>query len=118
MAQYNIGSLPVCLPNGRLRGLITDRDIVTRCVAAEEDAGRMTVREIMTRSVTCVSASDTSQAAARLMARKQIRRLPVTEDDGTVKGMLSLADLARAAKCESDAANALREISGNVPAVS
>jgi CBS domain-containing protein len=117
MTQYNIGSLPVCSPDGKLRGLITDRDIVTRCVAAEEDASKLTVREIMTRSVTCISADDDPRSAAKLMSQKQIRRLPVTENDGTVKGMLSLADLARSAKCEMEAAEALREISENTAVI-
>ena len=51
MARHNIGSLPVCDGEGRLRGVVTDRDIVTRCIAAEGDPSDTAVREIMTREL-------------------------------------------------------------------
>ena len=51
LARYNVGALPVCTSEGRLKGMVTDRDIVLRCVAAEEDPERTRVSEIMTRRV-------------------------------------------------------------------
>ena len=49
MSRYNIGALPVCGSDGHLRGIVTDRDVVTRCIAAEEDPAQTPVRDIMTR---------------------------------------------------------------------
>ena len=77
LSRGNVGSLPVCAADGRLRGMVTDRDIVLRSVAANEDAGQQTVREIMTRRLVTVSPEDPLNLAAGLMAREQVRRLPV-----------------------------------------
>ncbi len=113
LSRYNIGALPVCGKEGRLRGMITDRDIVLRCVASEDDPNSTKVSEIMTRRVISVSADETVQRASELMAREQIRRLPV-EEDGKLIGMLSLGDLAKGQNCSMEAATALSEISENV----
>ena len=111
LSRYNIGALPVCGREGKLRGMVTDRDIVLRCVAAQEDPSRTKISEIMTRRVVSVDAEQTAQSAADLMAREQIRRLPV-EQNGKVVGMLSLGDLAKRQDCNAGAA--LCEISENV----
>lgn len=113
MAQYNLGALPVCDGTGRLRGIVTDRDIVTRCVAAESDATDLRVREIMTRGIRSCKRDDEAHEAAELMAEQQVRRLPVVED-GRPVGMLSLADLARRGRLSLEAAAALGSISSNV----
>ena len=110
-SRYNIGALPVCGREGKLRGMITDRDVVLRCVAAEEDPAHTKVSEIMTRRVISVDAEDTAQSAMDLMGREQIRRLPV-EQNGKLVGMVSLGDFAKLKDC--DAGTALSEISGNV----
>ena len=55
LSQHNIGALPVCSRDGRLRGMVTDRDIVVRCVAAGDDPERTRVAEIMTRRVLAAS---------------------------------------------------------------
>lgn len=112
-SRYNIGALPVCGKEGRLRGMVTDRDIVLRCVASEDDPNSTKVSEIMTRRVISVSADESVQRASEIMAREQIRRLPV-EDDGKLIGMLSLGDLAKGQNCTMEAAAALSEISENV----
>ena len=112
LARHNIGALPVCAPDGRLRGMVTDRDIVLRCVAAEEDPERTRVSEIMTRRVISVGAQEQANTATELMAREQIRRLPV-EENGKVIGMVSLGDFAKAPDFTTEAANALCEISEN-----
>jgi CBS domain-containing protein len=110
LSRHNVGALPVCGRDGRLRGMVTDRDIVLRCVAPEEDPAQTPVRDIMTRCCTAVSAEDDPVHAARLMALGQVRRLPVTRE-GRVVGVLSLSDLARAGQFQMEAAQALSEIS-------
>ncbi len=113
LREQNIGALPVCGDSGELCGVITDRDIVTRCVAAGGSPGEMTVGDVMTAGVVTVSPFVPSGEAARKMADAQIRRLPVC-NNGELVGMISLGDLARSRDCGMEAAAALSEISGNV----
>ena len=113
LTHYNIGAMPVCGSDGRLCGVVTDRDIVTRCMAQGRDPEKTTVRQIMTPQVVSVSPDMDSSAAAHLMGRRQVRRLPVVED-GKVCGMLSLADLANREESIYDAADALSDITENV----
>ncbi|NLV49936.1 MAG: CBS domain-containing protein [Clostridiales bacterium] len=113
LARHNIGVLPVVSEDGKLRGMVTDRDIVVRCVAAENDPAETPLKEIMSRIVVTVSASDDIREAARKMTAEQVRRLPVTEN-GKLVGMLSLGDLARSGNCSMEAAKALSEISSNL----
>lgn len=113
LSRYNIGALPVCSKEGHLRGMVTDRDIVLRCVASEDDPNSTKVSEIMTRRVISVDANESIQKATELMAKEQIRRLPV-EQDGKVIGMVSLGDFAKVQNCTMEAAAALSEISSNV----
>lgn len=113
LSRHNIGSLPVCGEDGRLRGIITDRDIVLRCLAAEEDPTRTTVGEIMTRGCATVSPRDDVREAGRIMAATQVRRLPVTEE-GKVVGMVSLGDLATSRAHDMEASKALSDISDNL----
>jgi len=114
LEQYNIGALPVCTSNGRLCGILTDRDIVVRCVAAEENPQTMPVRDIMTRSVMSISPDDDLRTATKAMSDGKIRRLPVTDDNGNVAGMLSLGDVANARQFTMEAADALSEICSNI----
>ena len=113
LSRYNIGALPVCTREGKIRGMVTDRDIVLRCVAAGEEPTFTKVSNIMTRKVISISADDSVEQAASLMAREQIRRLPV-EENGKLIGMLSLGDIAKSRSCTPEAATALCEISENV----
>ena len=113
LSRSTVGSLPVCAADGRLRGMVTDRDIVLRSVAANEDAGQQTVREIMTRRLVTVSPEDPLNLAAGLMAREQVRRLPVTKG-GKLVGMVAVKDLFRAPGMELEAAKALEGITANV----
>ncbi len=113
LARHNVGSLPVCGEDGRLRGIVTDRDIVLRCVAAEEDPKNTPVREIMTRSCATVTPGDDVREAGRMMASAQVRRLPVTEE-GKVVGMVSLGDLATCHSYDMEASKALSDISEQI----
>ena len=113
LARYNIGMLPVCGGDGRLCGVVTDRDLVTRCIAAGKEPTRTTVREVMTSNVVAARQDMDTVAAAQLMGRQQIRRLPVLEN-GKLCGMVSLGDLARSEETVYDATDALSGISRNV----
>ncbi|MBP1736977.1 MAG: hypothetical protein H6Q60_858 [Oscillospiraceae bacterium] len=113
LARHNIGSIPVCSEDGHLRGIVTDRDIVLRCVAAEEDPSQTPVRDVMSKTCITVSPEDDPREATRLMSSQQVRRLPVV-DDGKVVGMVSLGDLAVTHAFDMEASKALSEISENV----
>lgn len=113
LARHNIGALPICTSEGSLRGILTDRDIVLRCIAAESQPENTLVRDIMTKNVVSVSPEDDLREATRLMASEQIRRLPVVEN-GTIVGMLSLGDLAKTQMFDMEASKALSEISSNI----
>jgi len=113
LKRHNIGALPVCDKDGRLRGILTDRDIVLRCVAADADPAQVKVNEIMSRGVITAGPFDPVDKVVRLMSEDQVRRLPVV-DSGKVVGMVSLGDMARNSNCEMEAAEALTEISSNI----
>lgn len=113
LARYNIGALPVCGSDGRVCGLVTDRDIVTRCLASNRSPSATTVRDVMTANVISARADMDTALAASLMGREQIRRLPVMEN-GKLCGMVSLGDLALKEETSMDAGDALTEISGNL----
>lgn len=110
LQRHRIGALPVCTAQGHLCGMITDRDLVVRCLAMGKLPSATCVREIMTRQVISVSPDMDAGVAAHLMGRKRVRRLPVVEA-GKVKGILSLDDLAATEQNAYDAADALGEIS-------
>ena len=113
LAQYNIGALPVCSSNGKLCGLITDRDLVTRCMASGKLPSQTTVRELMTRELVGVGPDTELSTAAELMGSRQVRRLPVVEN-GRLQGMVSLGDLAKQGAEKADTEAALRRISANI----
>lgn len=113
LTRYNIGALPVCGRDGRLRGLVTDRDIVTRCLASGRTPEKTAVKEVMTGTVVTARADMDTALAAGLMGREQIRRLPVTEN-GRLCGMVSLGDLSVREETSIDAGDALTEISSHL----
>ena len=110
LSRHDLGVLPVCGQDGALLGIVTDRDIITRCVAAGEDASRVPVSDIMSSSPVTIAPEDDVHTAARQMAVHQVRRLPVVRN-GQVVGMLSLGDLAQNRRCDTEAAAALGDIS-------
>lgn len=109
MQRYNLGALPVQTGEGRLCGMLTDRDVVLRCVAAGKNADALHVREIMSTGVISVDASEDAARAAQIMSRAQLRRLPVTHN-GVLTGMLSLADLSRCEPLTSQAVQCMATI--------
>ena len=116
LTHYNIGSMPVCGADGSVCGVITDRDIVTRCLAAQRSAEYTTVRDVMTKQVLSVTPETDVTQAADLMARCQVRRLPVLSN-GRLCGMVSLGDLAASKKeifSSKDVASVLQQITSNI----
>jgi CBS domain-containing protein len=113
LEHYNIGVLPVCGYDGKVCGVVTDRDLVTRCLAAGRSPAVTPVRDVMTQQVVSVKPDMDTGAAAHLMGRRQIRRLPVMEN-GRLCGMVSLGDLARREESAPDATDALADISARI----
>ncbi len=113
LKHYNIGMLPVCTADGRLQGVVTDRDLVTRCMASGKISDMTKVQDVMSGGVVSATPDMDTGAAAHLMGRKQVRRLPVLEN-GKLCGMVSLGDLAVRQESNPDAADALGEISNHI----
>ncbi len=110
MKRHNVGVIPVC-DDSRLLGIITDRDIVVSCVAANMDPHACRAREFMTSHPVIISPDADVQEAAHIMGREQVHRLPVVEGDRLV-GIISLGDIAVALPGdEHTVAEALRKIS-------
>lgn len=93
MKSEDVGSLPI-VEGDRLVGVVTDRDLTIR-VLAEGKGADTTVSEIASKDVVTIDPQQTLEEAARLMAEHQIRRLPVTEEDGKLVGILAQADIAQ-----------------------
>jgi CBS domain-containing protein len=110
MSEYNIGPVPV-VENGQCVGMITDRDIAIRATAHNRDS-QTRVRDVMTHNIVTASADMDVHDAADLMAKHQIRRLPVV-DNQQVVGIVSLGDLAVRDIYENEAGSALSDISQN-----
>ena len=113
LEHNNIGAIPVCGSDGRLCGVVTDRDIITRCLAAGKSPQTTKVREVMTGKVYVGRPDMDAALAAGLMGREQVRRLPVMEN-GKLCGMVSLCDLARKEESSMEAGDAFAEISSQL----
>ncbi|MCX4784961.1 MULTISPECIES: CBS domain-containing protein [unclassified Streptomyces] len=93
MSELDIGALPVCGPDDRLHGIITDRDIVVKCLAKGKDPKRMTAGMLEQGKPISIDAGADTDDVLRTMEEHKIRRLPVIENHRLV-GMISEADLA------------------------
>jgi len=109
MKQHNIGSIPVNTKE-KIVGIVTDRDIILRCVAEGKDLKTQVVREIMTSNPVVGDENINVDDAARIMSERQIRRLPIVGNNSLV-GMVSLGDLAVDPNLATQATVALSEIS-------
>ncbi|HEY8910480.1 MAG TPA: CBS domain-containing protein [Desulfosporosinus sp.] len=112
MKKDDVGSIPICDKN-KIVGVITDRDIVLKVVAVGGDPSSTSAKDIMTTKVISVTADQDVHEAADLMAKYQIRRLPVLEK-GNLIGIVALADLATEKIHINEAGDALSGISQGV----
>lgn len=115
MRDHDLGALPVG-DGGRLIGMVTDRDIVVRAVAADRGGGTTAVREIMSEGLyTCYDDASVEQAA-RQMAEHKLRRLLVVDGNEELVGIATLADLARSGATGAElAADALVNVTEPTP---
>lgn len=112
LASSNIGSVPIC-QGKEILGMVTDRDILVRAIANGKDPKRTKVNEIMTKEVQSVSPDTDIHQASDLMADKQIRRLPVIENNQLV-GYLAIGDIAIQSIHVNEAGDALSSISEGI----
>jgi CBS domain-containing protein len=96
MREHDIGAIPIG-ENDRLVGMVTDRDIVCRCIAAGLDTHATVARDVMTKGIVFCMDKQELDDAARIMETKKVRRLPVINGKKRMIGMLSLGDVYNAA---------------------
>lgn len=95
MTDLNVGSLPICGTDDRLKGMVTDRDIVTRVIAQGRDPREVTAGELAQGKPVTIGADDDTTEILRTMAEHKVRRLPVIDGHRLV-GIVAVADVARA----------------------
>ncbi len=113
MKDEDIGIVPVVEANGskKLVGVVTDRDIAIRHVAAGHDSNDCPVREAMSSRLVTARPDDDIDAVMETMGREQVRRIPVVDERGDIVGILAQADLAREAKDERKVEDTVEKIS-------
>jgi CBS domain-containing protein len=109
MRDGDMGSIPV-VEDGKLVGIVTDRDIVVRSIADGKDASSP-ISEAMTTEIFSVRPDDFVFEAIRIMGDKQVRRVPVVDENGALAGIIAMADVALEMEDEREIAETLEEIS-------
>lgn len=94
LRELDVGAMPICGEDDRLKGMITDRDIVVKCLAVGKDPNTMTAGEIGDGKPVTIGADDSITEAIATMKEHQIRRLPVIDNHQLI-GMIAQADIAR-----------------------
>ncbi|MFF5970421.1 CBS domain-containing protein [Streptomyces sp. NPDC012769] len=94
MVELDVGALPICGPDERLKGMLTDRDIVVKVVAQGKDPSQCTAGELAQGEIVTVSADDDASEVLRVMSEHKIRRVPVI-DGHILVGIIAQADIAR-----------------------
>lgn len=95
MAQNHIGCVPVCDNNDCICGIVTDRDVLLRCVACDKDIHQTPVSDIMSCNVYTCQENDEMSNAESKMGQQQIRRLPVCDNQNRIVGILTMGDIAQ-----------------------
>ena len=94
MKEEDVGLAPI-VEGDKLIGMLTDRDIAIRVVAEGRNPDQVTVREVASKQVVTIDPQQDLDEALRIMAKHQVRRLPVVEEDGRLVGVVAQADVAR-----------------------
>ena len=110
MREANVGVLPV-VEAGRLRGMVTDRDLVIRGMARGMDTAQTPVRYVATEDLACARPEWTVDDAMQVMSDAQIGRLPVVDEDDRVLGIVTLSSLALRSRDEHDTLETAKEVS-------
>lgn len=95
MVRLGVGALPICGKDETIKGVVTDRDLVTKVLAAGRDAGTFPAGDLNQQEAVTVGADDSAEDVLASMTRHQVRRLPVIDRDKLV-GMITMADVATA----------------------
>jgi CBS domain-containing protein len=95
MTELGVGALPICGNDDRLKGMLTDRDIVVKVLGADRDPGTTTAGELSQGEAVTIGADDDAQEILRTMTAHKVRRLPVIDGHRLV-GVVAQADVARA----------------------
>lgn len=95
MREMGVGALPICGDDNRLHGMLTDRDIVIKCVATGDDPGSVTAGDLAQNITYYVDTSTSIERLLNVMEEHQVRRLPVIDKDHRLVGIVSEADIAR-----------------------
>ena len=113
MKQENVGAVPVVdsQTSKRLIGIVTDRDLVTKIVAAGRAVEQATVRDAMTSNPASCREEDDITEAMEVMGQRQVRRMPVVDMEGRVKGIIAQADVATRMGRDSDTGQMVESIS-------
>ena len=112
MRDGDFGVLPVVdKETNRLAGILTDRDIVVRAVADGKNVTETTVGDVMSDELFTAKPDDFAFEAIRTMGERQVRRVPIVDDEGALKGIVSMADVALEMEDEREIAETLEEIS-------
>jgi len=93
LSELDVGAMPICGEDDRLKGMITDRDIVVKVLAQGRDPSSTTVGELAQGKPVTIGADDTIEEALQVMSEKKVRRLPVIDDQRCI-GIISQADVA------------------------
>lgn len=110
MSEKHIGCMPVCDNNNCVCGIITDRDLVLRGIACNKDINNTKVSDIMTCNVwSCFETDDITNAETK-MGQKQIRRLPVCDENNKIVGILTIGDLANKKVNKEELSTTLEDI--------
>lgn len=110
MEREGVGAIPIC-ENGRLEGILTDRDIAVRVVAGGMDPCETRIGDVMTRDPECVTANESIDRALEVMESLQVRRIPVIDGGGRLVGIIAQADIATRLNDDSATAEVVEAIS-------
>ncbi len=114
LAEKNVGALPICGEDNRLKGMLTDRDIVVKALARGKDPASTRAGELGEGKPVTIGADDSLQEALRTMAQYKVRRLPVIDGHDLV-GIVAVADIARELEDDSSKGDLIEAISEGPP---